>query len=214
MVNYFVTRKYFYAIYGIIVSVLALLCFTISKERLFFVANANNSLFFDYFFYLITELGNTITYIIVLVLSLFYSRRLTFMLLLTLLISSILAQGLKHFVFEEHLRPLAYFGDKFQIHHLSISASLKMHSFPSGHTVSAFALATVLVGFLNKQKYDLLLLFIAILVAYSRVYLGQHFVEDVVFGSTIGVFSGVFSNRIFHDESKFNKPLINRHPRK
>src|SRR5258705_8150273 len=98
--NYFVSRKYFYAIYSIILLVLILLCLSYTKERLFLLVNSNNNIFLDYFFYLLTELGNTITYILIMVISLFYARRFTFMLLLGLLISSVLTEGLKYFIFE------------------------------------------------------------------------------------------------------------------
>ncbi|MBS1946493.1 MAG: phosphatase PAP2 family protein [Bacteroidetes bacterium] len=59
-------------------------------------------------------------------------------------------------------------------------------SFPSGHTTTAFAMATLLSVFSNNKKTSLLYLFAALLVAYSRIYLGQHFLQDVLAGSIIG----------------------------
>lgn len=59
-------------------------------------------------------------------------------------------------------------------------------SFPSGHATTIFALATVL-AFSGKNKYGALAyFFFATLVAYSRVYLGQHFMEDVLVGAMLG----------------------------
>jgi membrane-associated phospholipid phosphatase len=188
--------------------VLVLLCFSFSKEQLFFAINLNSNFVFDYFFYGVTELGNTWTFVVVIVLSLFISKRFTFMLIAGLLISTLLAQGLKHGFFADHDRPLEYFKGIANIHHLSYSAYLKHYSFPSGHTVSAFTLVTVCIAFLMSRRYDLFLLFTAFLVGYSRIYLGQHFFEDVVFGSFIGVFSGTLVVLIFKDETRFQKPLL------
>lgn len=57
-------------------------------------------------------------------------------------------------------------------------------SFPSGHSANAFATAIVLNGFASLGNIPIL---IAVIVAFSRVYLGQHFVSDVLAGSTIGI---------------------------
>ena len=208
MVNYFVTRKYFYAIYCILLIVLTLIYFTFTKEELFFTINGNNTLFLDYFFFLVTELGNAWTYILFILGSLIFPRRLTFMLLTGLLLSTFFAQGLKHFVFEHAARPLLYFKESQPIHHLSYTRALYHHSFPSGHTVSVFTLITLLVAIFSKRKYDLLLLSFALLTAYSRVYLGHHFYEDVLFGSFIGVVSGTIVIYFFRNELKYNIPFI------
>jgi membrane-associated phospholipid phosphatase len=193
----------------LITIVLVLICLLVPKETLFFSVNTIYNGFFDIFFYAVTELGNTLTYIAVLVVSLFLPRRFTFALVLGLLISSSLSLILKHLIFTDSPRPLLYFKDPTLVHHLSISKELKHHSFPSGHTISAFTLASVLVGFLRKRKFDVILLLIAYLVGYSRVYLGQHFVADAVFGSIVGVFSGTLAVVVFRDTSKLAKPIVN-----
>ncbi|MBV9264547.1 MAG: phosphatase PAP2 family protein [Acidobacteriaceae bacterium] len=58
-------------------------------------------------------------------------------------------------------------------------------SFPSGHTITAFAVAITLGLF-----YPVLLgilLFCALAIATSRILLGMHFLSDVVAGAAIGV---------------------------
>ncbi|HUS07383.1 MAG TPA: phosphatase PAP2 family protein [Bryobacteraceae bacterium] len=57
-------------------------------------------------------------------------------------------------------------------------------SFPSGHTITAFAVAIPLSHFYPAAAFGLL--FIASNVAISRVVLGMHFLSDVVAGALIG----------------------------
>jgi len=57
-------------------------------------------------------------------------------------------------------------------------------SFPSGHTITAFAVATPIVACYPSLAYGLW--FCAWSVAISRVLLGMHFVSDVVAGALLG----------------------------
>lgn len=57
-------------------------------------------------------------------------------------------------------------------------------SFPSGHTITAFAVALSLTGFYPGLMLGLL--FCAASIALSRILLGMHFLSDVVAGALIG----------------------------
>jgi undecaprenyl-diphosphatase len=57
-------------------------------------------------------------------------------------------------------------------------------SFPSGHTITAFAVAVSLSHFYPDLAIGLL--FCALSVAASRILLGMHFLSDVVAGAAIG----------------------------
>ena len=67
--------------------------------------------------------------------------------------------------------------------------------FPSGHAATAFCLFSLLAFFSHRQRVKMLLFFIAFAVAYSRIYLMQHFLRDILAGSFIGTASafGVFA---------------------
>jgi len=62
------------------------------------------------------------------------------------------------------------------------------HSFPSGHTATAFAACVVLSFFYPKGKRVFLLL--AVLVGIQRIVVCAHFPSDVIVGAMIGLFVG------------------------
>lgn len=61
-------------------------------------------------------------------------------------------------------------------------------SFPSGHTITAFAFATALTAYYPELAWGLG--FCALSIAASRILLGMHFLSDVVAGALIGTFLG------------------------
>jgi undecaprenyl-diphosphatase len=68
-------------------------------------------------------------------------------------------------------------------------------SFPSGHTITAFAVAVSLSLFYPALLAGLF--FCAVSVAASRVLLGMHFLSDVVAGAAIGSILGYTSASLF-----------------
>jgi membrane-associated phospholipid phosphatase len=62
-------------------------------------------------------------------------------------------------------------------------------SFPSSHTAMAFAVAVTLIPFLPRRGVAVALVY-AVLVGWSRVYLGVHYPLDVVGGAGIGLAVG------------------------
>jgi undecaprenyl-diphosphatase len=68
-------------------------------------------------------------------------------------------------------------------------------SFPSGHSITAFAVATPLSLF--YPSLILGLLFCAFSIALSRILLGMHFLSDVVAGSMLGASLGYWAFILF-----------------
>ena len=64
-------------------------------------------------------------------------------------------------------------------------------SFPSGHTITAFAVAVSLGGFYPELIPGLI--FCAVSIAASRVVLGMHFLSDVLAGAALGSALGAIS---------------------
>ncbi len=59
-------------------------------------------------------------------------------------------------------------------------------SFPSGHTSSSFAVASVIFMKLPK-KFGIPALIMAALIAFSRLYVGVHYPTDVIAGTVFGI---------------------------
>tara|TARA_R110002126_G_scaffold65856_5_gene167760 strand:- start:751 stop:1323 length:573 start_codon:yes stop_codon:yes gene_type:complete len=82
--------------------------------------------------------------------------------------------------------------------HLSQAGKGGEYGFISSHSANAFGLATFLILLLPK-KYNwlkLILLFWAILVAYSRIYNGVHYPLDVIVAMFIGISYGFLAKTI------------------
>jgi undecaprenyl-diphosphatase len=69
------------------------------------------------------------------------------------------------------------------------------YSFPSGHSITAFAIA-ISIGVFYPQLQPCLLA-VAVTIAFSRIVLGMHFLSDVVVGSLIGVILALVSVHFF-----------------
>jgi len=69
-------------------------------------------------------------------------------------------------------------------------------SFPSGHAMVIFAVATLVSPYL-KGRWKILPWALAVVVGLSRLYLGAHFPLDVIAGAGLGIFIGGVLNLVF-----------------
>jgi len=109
----------------------------------------------------------------------------TLMLFIALISSGVISQALKY-VFDTP-RPLRAFETLIQNHTVVVYTlfhPLYARSFPSGHSATAFAAAWYLSSIIPSQK--IFFFVVAFIIALSRVYVGVHFMSDIIVGSFIG----------------------------
>ena len=188
---------------------LALSLFTMSlvwgKNEAFLYLNTNLGLVadkvFEYSSYL-AEGWIWIPYFIVLVG--LYKKDKAFI-LMNFLISTLLIQFAKNFIFTTAMRPMASGLDATQIHTVPGVEIHTFNSFPSGHTATAFTLF-ILTTYLFPNKYVLSIgIVYAIVCGYSRVYLAQHFPLDLAGGIFVALLTLPIS--IFIREKLNKKPF-------
>ena len=78
-------------------------------------------------------------------------------------------------------RPPALIGDSVRV----LGPKLMSKSLPSGHTATAFALASSLKGSVDRRIFRMVLIG-AVLVGISRIYVGAHFPVDAALGALVG----------------------------
>ena len=201
----------YFGLLSLMFTVLAVYCCLFSKLDIFMALNGFHWIGLDYFFRFYTYLGDGICSMLVILL--FVGRkkyRIAGILLLAFIVTGVLIYVLKSVFLAP--RPNLYFQEiSFVYHHFVPGVALyNSGSFPSGHTATAFAMATVLTLFTRNQQRSFLFFLAALLVGYSRVYLAQHFLLDVTVGMVLGTLIGMFS---FYTivEKKFNISFNKNH---
>lgn len=197
-------NQYFFIGFYLLVIIAVFMLIFYSKADGFVLMNPWHFNFLDQFFIPATYIGDGF-FVIALGLILFILRKkfLSLMVFSSYAISGIIAQVLKYFISEA--RPALYLKNANYPYFIDDVTLHNFHSFPSGHAASAFALAAVLSFSVKNKNYSILFLMIAALVGYSRIYLGQHFIDDLLAGSVVGVVSAIVCWIFF--EKYFKKVL-------
>jgi len=177
----------------------------------FILLNSYHSFWLDTFFIKYTYLGHGFFAIFLAVFYFFWlkSKQTGVVLLYAFLLSGLITQTLKHIIYSP--RPKLFFGNSEQSYFINGIEFAYNNSFPSGHTATAFAVATVLAITDKNKKFHLLILLAALFIGFSRIYLGQHFLTDVLAGMLTGIFSGivcVYIARKYDWTESRNKQLV------
>lgn len=167
----------------------------------FFNHNFQNPIF-DAVMPIITHFGGFKVLVVVLIAIILYAhlknkktlKRLTILALIAFLCSDIVTAILKHLIYEP--RPFVTLDNV----HLLITERDPL-SFPSGHTTSTLSVVTFFVlnmKELSKNYYkliDVALIIFAIIIPFSRMYVGVHYPGDVLAGAVIGIVGALVINR-------------------
>jgi membrane-associated phospholipid phosphatase len=131
------------------------------------------------------------------------------LIILNFLLSTLITQVPKNFIWDKVSRPIASGMPLDEIHTVPGVVMHSWNSFPSGHTATAFTLFLLTVYLFPRKWVFVIGALYAIVCAYSRVYLGQHFPMDLGGGMLVAVLSLQFSILIHHKISNRKIKLNN-----
>lgn len=140
----------------------------------------------------------------------FFRREWLVAVIAGIIISTALTHLLKRVIYPDELRPFTQLSGNFPVHIIEGVKINRSNSFPSGHTVTAFSMAIILTCIINRRAWSFILPLLAFLAAYSRVYLAQHYLTDVLAGMGVGIVTGVLSvflNKKFVQRKQGYSPL-------
>jgi membrane-associated phospholipid phosphatase len=185
-------KIYFTGLISILLSSAVFLIFN-GKTAAFISLNSYHPFLLNVFFINYTFIGDGIFALCLIAAMFFYLKKKQqgFALLYSFLISGIAVQIIKNLT--DSPRPKLFFEAGQYLHFIDGVTLANNSSFPSGHTATAFAIATVMVLMMKNKSWQLFILISAILVGYSRIYLAQHFLIDIIIGSLTGSLSGIVS---------------------
>lgn len=163
------------------------------KSESHLMINGWNSAYGDSFFKYITHAGDGLLFALIIIPFLFIRIRWALYMLIASVFTLISVFVLKKILFKGMPRPFKYFEDPDVLHIVDGVKMHSMNSFPSGHTITAFAIFFVLLFIVKNQYLKMAFVLMAILAGYSRVYLSQHFLIDIFFGAILGILIAVLS---------------------
>lgn len=167
----------------------------------------------DFFFQYATHLGDGMFAVAAAIAMLWVRFRHSVQILLAWGISGLTAQLLKRTLFADMPRPAAYFGDLVPLHYVEGVTIHTTNSFPSGHSTTAFALFLSLSIMMQGRSHWLSFgcFLLALIAAFSRVYLAQHFGIDAYAGACIGTLTAIYVGYQMEQPKRwFNRPFWQR----
>ena len=174
----------------------------------YFINNGLQNNFLNVLMPILTDFGSLIAWCLICVALYIFggrkAKKIAILGLIALFLSNVAVYFLKYIVAEP--RPFLALN---HVHQLI--PENEIYSFPSGHTTSSFAAATVIgLNYMLKirnMKFRLIypLLAFAAIIGFSRIYIGVHYPLDVICGALIGTIfalivlkleKGIFTSRI------------------
>ncbi|MEI6754667.1 MAG: phosphatase PAP2 family protein [Paludibacter sp.] len=163
--------------------------------QLFLLINGLHSPFFDNFMWIVSTKFSWIPlYLSVLYLLIRTHKKESIWIILSIVLSIVISDQLASGLLKElvkRLRP-SHVDDLKSVIHLVKGYEGSLYGFASSHAANSvgFALLTSLI--FTDRFYSLSMLFWALLVSYSRVYLGVHYPGDILGGIVIGTSAAFF----------------------
>ena len=152
---------------------------------------------YDLFYTRFTELGSGMSFVVLALLYLLFNTRKAYQVVITSILVLVVSQGLKHAF--GYPRPTAYIPKDAFCHLIEGFEYAKNFSFPSGHTMAAFAVFTLIAHYTYSISIKVLGFFTAATIGFSRMYLLQHFYMDVYVGAFLGFGCALLAIAFFSD---------------
>ena len=208
---YTTIRKTFRIAIGVSL-ILAMVLFAVSyfysRETVFLGLNKDLGQVGDILFYYISYLAEGGIWIPYFMLLFGWYKKDALFILLNFLISTLLTQIPKNFIWNSVSRPMGSGISQDQFHRVEGVDMHLWNSFPSGHTATAFTIFFVTVYFFPKKEVLLIGGIYAVACGYSRIYLAQHFPLDVAGGIMVAILTIILSiyinNKIKKDVQEIN----------
>lgn len=185
-------------------------------QKLFLFLNSINSPICDQVMYVLT--GKLIwfpLYLSILIFLAFKYKRKFLILLIFIIVAAILADQTSVIIknLTQRLRPCHEPELKGLVHIIKGECG-GMYSFVSSHASNSFDVALLSLLLIKKRWYSISIIIWALVVGYTRIYLGVHYPGDVICGSLIGAVIGwsmislyvLADNRILKKRPYFNEP--------
>jgi len=140
----------------------------------------------DIFFKYLTYFGDGWMVLCLSIVLLFVKYRYTAIFLVSNMLITLVVQISKKLIFVDYPRPRAFFDSLHELYFVPGVEVHSLHSFPSGHAATAFGIFLMLTMITRMHSLHILWILLAVLTAFSRVYLSQHFLADILAGALIG----------------------------
>ena len=182
-------QPYFFLLYLAFLSFFIFILFKFSKTDATLWANQYWSPFQDILYKYMTYFGDFGMAVIVILALLFWKFKYAVIAIISFGATAGVTQFLKKIIYPGLHRPSIRMWDEMQaglLHLVDGVEQLLGNTFPSGHTTSAFSIFCLLALLSKKKWVGVICVVFAFLIGYSRIYLCQHFYEDVFVGALIG----------------------------
>lgn len=190
-----------------------MLVLLLSTEKLALHAaiNSHHTAWADAFFRVFTHLADGwVPTAVALLLLLVKDLRSFLMVGLSCGVSAIAVQSLKRSAFADMDRPAMF---REMLGGMDWVQGIEQHhhfSFPSGHSTAAFSMCLALAVVAGRRSWAVPFALLASLLAFSRVYLSQHFMQDILAGSALGTVTAVAVHHVLYRSAFAGRPWVTR----
>jgi undecaprenyl-diphosphatase len=161
-------------------------------QQLFLFLNSLNSPFWDRFMWIISAILTWIPLYLAILIALAVRYKRKFLVLVLMIIISITLSDQISVIIKNSVRKPR------PSHEPAISGLVHIvnnyrggsYGFVSSHAANCFTVAVLSLLLIRKRWFTFSILFWAMVVSYSRIYLGVHYPGDVILGSLLGITIG------------------------